>query len=259
MSVEEDVNIRLLDPRALDAQGRKAVAEMEKIKKRLQKEAKEADDAIAKVQGAPADIEQAERGVQRALAKIPLGREAEVREQKRIAPIGIQAGQLAAGVAPAGRRDPFRELRDRVDGLESSDELFEKQLDKATEALQGLEGLVSNPVGFIFGKISGVIPSMLIKGGIIGTIIIAVASQVLEAIKSTFEPGGINDVRKLVLDEARTIPDLDNLVAIRNGSVFFSSDTRIRQRAVQNSNTESLSDQSQRFNELDLGGDLGVG
>ncbi len=259
MSVEEDVNIRLLDPRKLDEQGRKAVAEMEKIRKRLEKEAKEATKAIEKVQGAPADIEQAERGVQRALAKIPLGREAEEREQKRIAPIGVTAGPLAAGVAPAGRRDPFRELRDRVDGLEDSGDRFEKQLDKATEQLGELEGLIANPVGFVFGKIRGVIPSMLIKGGIIGTIIVAVAGQVLEAIKSTFEPGGINDIRKLTLDEAKTIPDVDNQVAIRNGSVFFSSETRIRQRAVQNSNTESLSDQSQRFNELDLGGDLGVG
>jgi len=262
MSVEEDVNIRLLDPRKLDDQGRKAITEMEKIRKRLEKEAKEATKAVEKVQGAPADIERAGLDIDKAISKIPLGREAELREQRRISPIGITPGgarPLVAGVAPAGRKDPFRELRDRVDGLEGSDERFEKALDKATEQLGELEGLVANPVGFVFGKIRGIIPSMLIKGGIIGTIIVAVASQVLEAVKSTFAPGGINDIRKLVLDEAATIPDVDNLVAIRNGSVFFSSDTRIRQRAVQTSNTESLSDQSQRFNELDLGGDLGVG
>jgi len=259
MSVEEDVNIRLLDPRALDAQGRKAVAEMEKIKKRLQKEAKEADDAVAKVKGAPDDLAKAEQSLQQAISKIPLGREAEVREQKRLGTLGITKGPLAQGITPAGRKDAFRELRDKVADLEDSGERFDESIDKLTSGLKDVEGLANNPIGFLTSKITGIIPSMLLKGGIIGTIVIAVGKAVLEQVKSTFAPGGINDIRKLTLDEASTIPDLANLVALRNGSVFFSADTRVRQRAVQTSNTENLSDQSQRFNELDLGGDLGVG
>jgi len=221
MSVEEDVNIRLLDPRKLDEQGRKAVAEMEKIRKRLEKEAKEATKAIEKVQGAPADIAQAGSDIDKAIAKIPLGREAELREQRRISPIGIIPGPLARGQAPAGRKDAFRELRERVDGLETSDELFDKRLDVATEALGEVEGLVANPIAFFITKVRGVVPSLLLKGGLIGTIVIAVASQIFQMVKDTFKPGGINDIRKMVLDEAKTIPDIDNLVAIKNGSVFF--------------------------------------
>jgi len=259
MSVEEDVNIRLLDPRKLDDQGRKAIAEMEKIRKRLEKEAKEATKAVEKVQGAPADIERAGADIDKAIAKIPLGREAELREQKRISPIGVTPGPLAAGVAPAGRKDAFRELRDRVDGLESNDEIIEKQLEKATEALSDVEGIVANPIAFFITKVRGVVPSLLLRGGLIGTIIIAVTSQIFQLVKDTFKPGGINDVRKLVLEEAKTIPDIENLVAIRNGSVFFSSDTRVRQKAVETSNTEALDMSSQRFNAIAVGSDLGVG
>jgi len=262
MSVEKDVDIRLLDPRKLDAEARKVEREMIAIRKRLEAEAKKATDAVEKVQGAPSDIAQAGKDIDKAIGKIPLGREAELKEQKRISPIGITPGgerPLVAGVAPAGRKDAFRELRDRVNGLEDSDEAFEKNLDKISSSLSEVQKGIGDPFGLFFGKITAKIPSLLLKGGVIGTIVLAVGNIVLEKIKATFAPGGINDIRKLTLEEAKTIPDIDNLIAIRNGSVFFSSDTRVRQKVVETSNTEALDTSSQRFNSISVGSDLGVG
>jgi len=258
MSVEKDVDIRLLDPRKLDAEARKVEREMIAIRKRLEDEAKKATKAVETVQGAPADIAQAEDEIRRA-EKIPLGRQAEVKEAKRLGVVGVTRGPLAAGVAPAPRIDPFRDLKNKVEELEGTNEKLEEGLDKVNESLGEVQGIVGDPIGFLTKGIFGKIPSLLIKGGIIGTIVVAVGKTVFERIKATFAPGGINDIRKLTLEEAKTIPDIDNLIAIRNGSVFFSSDTRVRQKAVESSNTEALDISSQRFNSISVGSDLGVG
>jgi len=239
MSVEEDVDIRILDPRKLDAEGRKAIGEMEKIRKRLEAEAKKADKAIDRIGGPAADIINLDRG-------------------RTTTPGKIQATTgLAQGIAPILKKsNPFKDLVAKVNGLEEKDSIIEKQLDNTIEKLGNVQATISNPIGFLLQGLTRRIPTSLIKGGVIGTIVLAVASQVVEIVKGTFAPGGINDIRKQFLDEAATIPELDNLIAIRNGSIFFTSDVRVRQKVAQSSNTENLDLQSQRFNEFALGRDI---
>lgn len=242
MSIEEDVDIRILDPRKLDAEGRKAIGEMEKIRKRLEAEAKKADKAVKDIGGAPVDILNTQ--VARGGAFTGPGK------------IQAETG-LAKGIAPILKKsNPFKDLVAKVNGLEERDSVIEKELDGAIEKLSNVQATISNPVGFLLQGLTRRIPSALLKGGVIGTIVVAVASQVFELVKSTFAPGGINDVRKQFLDEASTIPELDNLIAIRNGSIFFTSDVRVRQKVAQSSNTEGLDIQSQRFNEFALGRDI---
>jgi len=237
-SVEEDANIRILDPRKLDAEGRKAVAEMERIRKRLEAEAKKADKAVDQVLGGPADILNKQLGRTGTPGKV------------------LPSSGLAQGKAPIERSAPFKDLRAEVKRLKEEAKKRDARLDGTIDKLSDVQSAINDPINLIFGKFRGKIPQLLLKGGIIGTIVLAVSQQIFQIIKDSFAPGGINDIRKQILDEAATIPDLENLIAIRNGSVFFTADTRVRQKVAQSSNTEDLDAQSQRFNLFALGRDI---
>jgi len=239
MSVEEGVDIRILDPRKLDAEGRKAIGEMEKIRKRLEQEAKKADKAVDQIQGAPSDILNTQAG-------------------RTTTPGKIQPStELIKGLAPIVKKtNPFKDLVAEVKANKAKQSKLDDKLDAVTDELGQVQGIVNNPIAFLFGKARGFIPTSLLKGGIIGAIVTAVATKVLDIVIGTFDDGGINDRRKAFLDEAQTIPELANLIAIRNGSIFFTSDVRVRQKVAQSSNTENLDVQSQRFNEFALGRDI---
>ncbi len=239
MSVDEPNNLRILDPRKLDAEARKTIKQMEDIRKRLQAEAKKADKAINDLGGPATDILNQQAGRTGTPGKI------------------LAESGLVKGIAPALRKSsPWKDLVKQVEANTHKTSALDQSLDKTIKGLSEAQGALNNPLGFMFGKAKQFIPGGLLKGGIIGTIVIAVAQQVFEEIKKTFEPGGINDVRKKVLDEASTIPDLQNMIAIDNGSIFFTSDVRVRQKVAQSSNTENLDIQSQRFNEFALGRDI---
>jgi len=237
-SVEEDADLRILDPRKLDQQGRKAIAEMERIRKRLEAEAKKADKARASVSGAPGDIANQQAGFGQTKGKI------------------FSSQGLTQGQAPFIKSSPWKNSQAKIKKLEEEARKREEQFNKLQSGLKDAQNAINDPIGLLTSKGVGAIPKSLLKGGIIGTIIITVAQQVFQQVKDSFGPGGVNDVRKAVLDEANTIPDVENLIAIDNGSVFFTADTRVRQQVAQSSNTEGLDVQSQRFNQLSLGREI---
>ncbi len=239
MSVEEETNIRILDPRKLDAQARKTIREMEDIRKRLEAEAKKATKAINQVSGPAQDIMNQQQGRTGFPGKIL-----------------ADSGLLSGAGAPMERSNPFKELREQVRQNTQGRSELDKKMDKTIMGLQEAQGILNSPFGFMMGKAKAQLPMTLLKFTIIGAIVATVAQQVFKMVKDSFGPGGINDVRKRVLDEAQTIPDLENLIAIRNGSVFFTSDVRVRQKVAQSSNTENLDMQSQRFNEFALGREI---
>jgi len=73
------------------------------------------------------------------------------------------------------------------------------------------------------------------KGGIYGIIAIAVlqmATQIFEEVKKLYAPGGPFDVRKQMLDRDKELIEMDHILARRSGRVFFTSDERLRDRAV---------------------------
>jgi len=242
MSVEEESNIRILDPRKLDAQARKTIKEMEDIRKRLEAEAKKATKAINQVSGPAQDIMNQQAGRTGTPGKIL-----------------SESGLVSGAGAPFIRSNPFKELREQVRKNTQATSVLEKSMDKTIKGLSEAQGALSSPFGVLMGKAKAQLPMTLLKFTVVGAIVATVAQQVFKMVKDSFGPGGINDVRKELLDEAATIPDLQNLIAIRNGSVFFSSDTRVRQKMVQSSNTEDLDMQSQRFNEFALGREITSG
>ena len=80
---------------------------------------------------------------------------------------------------------------------------------------------------------------------------------IINMIQSLFQPGSVFDIRKKVLEAAKSIPELNYLINIRNGNVFFTADTSISQTAPNTSNTERMRDGHMRFNYFYLGDSLG--
>mgnify|MGYP003340218017 FL=1 len=49
--------------------------------------------------------------------------------------------------------------------------------------------------------------------------------EIMDSIESLFRAGGKFDVRKMVLDNVKTFSNLDHLIKINSGQVYFTSDT----------------------------------
>lgn len=142
--------------------------------------------------------------------------------------------------------------------LEKNEEVDKKQEEKIKEMQEKLKDIQSkanqmkqktSQMMQIFGKGGKGVPNMLTKGiqgkmlGMIGklggpwgmiiafliefaiTYITMMYNFIMDEIKGLFKPGGIYDVRKLVRDEAKQYQDLENLMKIRHGEVFFTSNT----------------------------------
>jgi len=242
--VEKPIDIKIVDPSALTREERdiakfkRLAEEAEKIEKRL----RSAKGGL--VSGAGAPIQGGLQGFVPTAggATFPGGR--------------IPAGPLAAGVAPARRENQFIKLQEKVDEIGKRDEDQQQILDNLTAKVSEFSSALRSPGDFVLNAITKIAGKNLVKAmGAIGAVII-LATVIFSIIKKNFGPGGVLDIRKIIKDEAATIPNLETMVAVRAGRIVYSADTRVGQRVVQNSSTENLSLQSQRYNELILGSAL---
>ena len=87
---------------------------------------------------------------------------------------------------------------------------------------KGIQGKMLGMIGKLGGP-WGMIIAFLIEFAI--TYITMMYNFIMDEIKGLFKPGGIYDVRKLVRDESKQYQDLENLMKIRHGEVFFTSNT----------------------------------
>lgn len=144
-------------------------------------------------------------------------------------------------------------------------EKMEVTLDKVMSKMDEMEGkinqfagMASNPMGAIQNQLMKNRGLMML--GKIGAIMMAtkfVYEAILSQIKSLFEPGAIFDVRKKVLEATKTIPELEYLINIRKGQVFFTANTSISQLSADRGNTDRLSDGESRFRHINLGDSIG--
>jgi len=159
--------------------------------------------------------------------------------------------------------------KERVDNKKEIDE-SKRKIEEAEKERKRLESMIKqdisgaegkfneflsasgNPMGFAKGKVLGMITKAGIGGFIIG-VVIRIAETMWNEYLKTFQAGGINDIRKLMEDRDREMAELDDIIARRNGRVFFTADTDLKQGAPQFSNTERLRDQVLRYQALHLG------
>jgi hypothetical protein len=145
----------------------------------------------------------------------------------------ISSGELAQGVAPYQRGNAFKDLQKQV-SINT----------KAMGAMQrGLGGFMqfgalsragsSGLLGLATGAASKILP--------VG-IAIAVATQVFQIWKDSYGAGGVNDVRKLILDDVTSFIGTERETAILSGNQFFANTRTLKQGQWIQTNTEDLRD-----------------
>ena len=147
--------------------------------------------------------------------------------------IGKTSGLISGAGAPYARGNAFKDLQRQV-SLNT----------KATQALQrgmsgfmqmgalsrgGAGGLLNMGMGFA----SKILPIAVAT---------AIATQVFEIWKNSYGAGGVNDVRKLVLDDVSSFVGLERESAIMSGRQFFANSRTLRMGPEIQTNTENLRD-----------------
>lgn len=222
-SVSEELDLRIIDQESLEREAQK-VAEAEKLVEKKEK----AEKALAK--------------------KTPKSDELKT-------PIGTPASAESI----AGQKKDEEKDKDEAEEkkAEARLEKVEETIEKIDPIVGELAGIVQNPIGFLLGKITRGPVLFKLLGAMLG---LKVAFDIiLGVIEQMFQPGGVADIRVKVRNEVKLFAELDKLVDIRAGRVFFLADTRLTQSAVGRGSTSELSNEMNRFRELNIGGDLFTG
>ena len=118
-------------------------------------------------------------------------------------------------------------------------------------------GAKNNPISFGKNKVLGALGKAGLYG-VIAKFVIDMGQQVFDSVisemKSFFKAGGVFDIRKDVLNELKQVANLDHMIAVQRGEVFFTSDTAeiLRQGVPQTSNTrEKVNGHKQYIQEFD--------
>ena len=216
--VEEEIDIRLVDPAKLDEEFRK-VEKVEDLAERLEKAQKVLGKEFARG-GAPQDLDESHRDREGRLSKA-FGKDEEANRM-------------------------LMKLQETQESLTNKIDKFDDQLDVITDKMGEFSGIARDPAGFLMRyvfKKAG--PLVKITALIMGVKL--VYDAILAFIQDMYKPGMALDIRKAVLDSARSIPQLAALIDMKHGKVFFTADTRISQHPAQHSNTEKLIDGHLRY------------
>ena len=232
--IDEPVDIRLFDQKLYD----KAVADAKKaesllIKQGVIKRKLAAGIAPIQTETTPEPIE-ARRAEGQALPKSFRPTEA------------ISGGTLASGVAPIRRQQ--KSFQDQVEeNLLKKLGINEDELKKTTQKTQQVLDLQQDPIRFFANNLVDVFE--LATPVALATIALSLVQEGEQAFESLFEPGGPLDTRKLIHNASKVVPQLNSLVDMSDGTVFFTADAgqKLRQVAPSTSNTRNLVQEHMRY------------
>jgi len=106
---------------------------------------------------------------------------------------------------------------------------------KATQGImQGL-GAARDPFGFMKSQAFGMLAKVALPVGAI----IMIVTTVIEMIKKEFGPGGLFDVRKLVVDEVRQFNSMDDIIKMDRGEIYLGTQATLAQLAPDIGNGEN--------------------
>lgn len=222
-SVEEEIDLRIIDQDSLEREAKK----LEKAED-LAKRKKEVEKILAK--------------------KLP-----DIENQK------LEQRLTAVGTpdqSPPGKKkdEPDDKKKAKENKTEKAIEKIEEDIERIDPLVSEFAGIVQNPLGFVLRGITKGPVLFKLLGAMLG---LKVAFDIILGIlEDMFKPGGVADIRVKVLNEVKTISELDQLVDIRAGRIFFLADTRLTQSARGRGSTSELSNEMNRFRELNIGGSL---
>lgn len=160
----------------------------------------------------------------------------------------IELEKIVAGLAVSAvdAKDDRKEMSENLKKIMRQRKKVAEAEEFTMDKLSMFSGFTKNPTGMLSNltrsSAFGFLKNFSVYG-LIATVAIQVGEQVYEEIRSQiqslFKAGGIFDLRKEALDNMKQIPNLDHIIAVNRGEVFFTSDTAemLRQGAPQNSNT----------------------
>jgi hypothetical protein len=155
-------------------------------------------------------------------------------------------GGAPTGNTPIGFTQKLNKLQHQVNNQQ-------KTLNQIQQQYANAQQLFTNPVNFLQNKFQ----SLLGKAGIAGMTAlfgVEVVSDIIDVIKDQFGPGGLFDVRKLVLDQTKQFLPEDQLKYYRSGEIYFANVRgQISQLPPSISNTESLVDGAMKYQALNAG------
>ncbi len=121
-----------------------------------------------------------------------------------------------------------KEQEKEIDASKKQLAELKSKLGSIREAEGTISSLLSNPAELVKSK--GL--ALLGKAGIWGAVLQftiqmgqTIYSEVVDYIEGLFGAGGKFDIRKMVLDNVKTITSIDHLIKINTGQVYFTSDT----------------------------------
>jgi hypothetical protein len=235
--IDEPVDLRIIDEKQLESEYRKIERAL-RLAQKVERTQRKLAAGVAPIQAQHTRTEKT----------LPAGFSKVIPAGEFLHP---SARRLAQGRAPLATVQAVQKQKRRQQNFEKLRERF--GFKEAKNVTQETLSLIRDPVGFIAQSL----PQILRIAGPAAIAVFAfeVAKQVFELFKSQFGAGGLFDIRKLVLDQVRTVSTLQTLVNIQSGIVFFTSDAgqRLRQGAPQFSNTMQLRENYRRFQLLHLG------
>jgi hypothetical protein len=134
----------------------------------------------------------------------------------------------------------------------SIDEKIEHGFSEVDKDLKLFMNASSSPFQFAKGRLMGFIGKAGPYGAIAMTIY-SVAQTLWDEYMKSFKAGGANDIRKLMDDRDKEMAEMDDILNRRNGTVFFTAETTLKQTSPYSSNTSLMADQVLRYQALHLG------
>jgi len=121
--------------------------------------------------------------------------------------------------------EKFKHIKSQTGKLEELTSKGKQMFGGGGAGLPGMmgKGIQGKALGLIskFGGPYGMIVAFLVD--FIIRYVTDMVKWIIEEIKNMYAPGGIYDIRKQVKDEAKQYQDLEKLIAIKHGEVYFSS------------------------------------
>lgn len=230
--ISEEIDLRIIDPEALEREARKI-----RKAENLANKARVLNRQLTNSRSPINIISSGGRTLPRDFSsRVPRGEY-------------LFGGGLATGVSPLTKFQQEQRQRNPRIEKESRHNPFAQVKNITREGFS----LVQNPIGWIAGKL----PQILKIAGPVAVAAFAlqVAQEVFKIYRDAYGRGGILDVRKLVPDAVREISQLDTIIRINSGYVLFTSDAgqKLRQTAPEFSNTRTLREGHRRFQQIHLG------
>ena len=129
------------------------------------------------------------------------------------------------------QKEEHRKILEQMRKMQEEMNHMKQQMSKAQELTHEGMSAIFHPKQLISGKI-GNLASMITKGSMPLMVISfiyelgkEIYEQVLSEVSKMFGPGGKYDTRVLVLEAAKTVSNLEKMVQINTGQVYFTSDT----------------------------------